>query len=327
MYDVITIGSATRDVFIRSDALEIKKDRESPTGLDSCFPLGAKIDIKEMVFETGGGATNAAVTFARLGHSAAVIAAVGEDDNARSVGAALKAERISAGLLQTKRGEQTAFSVILLSGTGERTILVHRGAAEKVSSRFVPWTTLETRWFYVSSLGGNLKLVEDIAKCAHRINARIAWNPGNKELKHGLKRLKRLIRHVDVFNLNLEEAAALLGQKGRDPKLLLSGLAGLPRRAAIITDGANGAYAAERGAAWHSGALKVKHINMTGAGDAFGSGLVAGLLKKDDLPYALSVGTCNAAGVVQHMGAKVGLLRHFPSVTMLRRVRVKRLVA
>ena len=63
MFDVITFGSATRDVFLRSKAMELHKEH----GIEeACFPFGAKIDIDDIDFETGGGATNNAVTFTRL---------------------------------------------------------------------------------------------------------------------------------------------------------------------------------------------------------------------------------------------------------------------
>ncbi|MDO8599637.1 MAG: carbohydrate kinase family protein, partial [bacterium] len=65
MYDIITIGSATQDVFLRSKAWETKEDPRSPTGLNACLPFGSKVPIEDLHFTTGGGATNAAVTFAR----------------------------------------------------------------------------------------------------------------------------------------------------------------------------------------------------------------------------------------------------------------------
>ena len=58
MFDIITIGSATRDVFLKSDKIQIKKSKTSPSGFDECLPLGAKIELSDITFDTGGGATN-----------------------------------------------------------------------------------------------------------------------------------------------------------------------------------------------------------------------------------------------------------------------------
>ena len=75
MFDVITFGSATRDVFLRSKAMELHKEHGIK---EACFPFGAKIDVEDITLETGGGATNNAVTFSRLAKlKTAVLGATG----------------------------------------------------------------------------------------------------------------------------------------------------------------------------------------------------------------------------------------------------------
>jgi sugar/nucleoside kinase (ribokinase family) len=49
-------------------------------------------------------------------------------------------------------------------------------------------------------------------------------------------------------------------------------------------------------------------VESTGAGDAFGSGLVAGLLNGWDLQTSSALAKANAESVIQHTGAKQGLL-------------------
>ncbi len=323
MYDIITIGSATRDVFIRSAAMEITDCDHSPTGADACFPLGSKIDVQDMVMETGGGATNAAVTFSRLGLRTATVTAVGDDANGRDILAALKADGVSTALVQTDRARQTAFSVIILSGSGERTILVHRGASENIRPDLIPWSKLKAKWFYITSLGGKIEVLQQLLEQADRHGIRVAWNPGGQELRNGWEKLAIFIRQVDVFNINLEEAMLLTDTRSRSVRRLLAPLRRLPRLATIITDGINGAYADDGKRAWHSGVVQdIRRINTTGAGDAFGSGLVAALARKADLPQALAVGTLNASGVVQQMGAKRGILRKYPSPRDIKKIPV-----
>ncbi len=322
MYDVITIGSATRDIFVRSPSLELIPTEGEPDKIEGCFPMGAKIEIEDLIFETGGGATNAAATFGRLGLRAAVVTAIGADQNGQSVLEALRAEKVSTEMVQKDPREKTAFSIILLSGSGERTVLVFRGASENISARRIPWPKLRAKWFYVSSLGGDLALMGRILDQADKVGAGVAWNPGGKELKAGFAALEPLIRRAGIFNLNVEEAMLLLGAERRDVAALLGRLRGLPKRAAVITDGLNGAYAGEAGHAWHSEVIDVPRVNVTGAGDAFGSGLVAGLMRRDDLRYALAVGTWNATGVVQQMGAKRGLMKKYPAPAAAARVAI-----
>jgi len=323
MYDVITIGSATRDVFVKSTALEVHLKDHSTTSIEGCFPLGAKIEVDDLIPETGGGGTNAAVTFGRLGLRTATIAAVGDDSAGREIAAVLKDEGVDPSLLQIAKANRTGFSVILLAGSGERTVFVYRGAAEKLNAATVPWKSLAARWFYISSIGGDLKLMGKLLDHAARRKIKVCWNPGSKEIRQGLRALRPLIKKVDLFNLNKEEAAQLVSTDPQNFAHIVKSLRQLPRRALIVTDGLAGAYAAEGDKAWHSSVLDVPRINVTGAGDAFGSGVVAGLLKKDDVRFGLAVGTWNATGVVQQMGAKRGIIHAYPSTKAISQVAIK----
>jgi sugar/nucleoside kinase (ribokinase family) len=319
-YDVITFGSGTRDIFVRSSAFEVQESIQPDHHLEACFPLGAKIEVSEMVFETGGGGTNAAATFAGLGWKTGVVCAIGHDAVGHEIKLSLKSLGIDTGLLQESKRLPTGVSVILLSGGGERTVMVRRGAAASFSERVIPWDKLKAKWFYVASLGGDLKLVKKLLATAHKVGAKVAWNPGTTELKAGLPVLAPLIRQVNLFNVNKEEAAMLSDASDGDLKRIAEPLRELPKTALIITDGQRGSYAFTKNTCWHAGIIDVPRINVTGAGDAFGSGLVAGLLKKDDLRFALATGTWNATGCVQLTGAKVGLLTKYPGAKRISEV-------
>jgi sugar/nucleoside kinase (ribokinase family) len=52
----------------------------------------------------------------------------------------------------------------------------------------------------------------------------------------------------------------------------------------------------------------VEAVEETGAGDAFGSGLVAALIQGKEIEEAIEWGKRQAAKVVQYMGAKRGLM-------------------
>ena len=58
-----------------------------------------------------------------------------------------------------------------------------------------------------------------------------------------------------------------------------------------------------------AGTPSILPVEKTGAGDAFGSGFLAGLLRKDSLEYALQLATANATSCIQKIGAKNGLLK------------------
>jgi len=69
MFDVITIGSAVRDVFGRTGDVKAVKNATFATGKAACFPLGSKLNLDDVNFSVGGGAINTAVTFANQGYT------------------------------------------------------------------------------------------------------------------------------------------------------------------------------------------------------------------------------------------------------------------
>jgi len=322
-FDVVTIGAATRDVFVRSSHFEKVKDGDAPDGWDACFPLGAKIPVDEIIFETGGGATNAAVTFARAGFRTACVARIGKDTGGKEVQAQLAREHVDLRGLQTDPKERTAYSIILLAGHGSRAILTARGASQNLMGSQIPWKRLDASWVYLTSVSGKRELLKQIFSQAKQDRTRIAWNPGGAEIELGFKTLLPHLMQADIVSLNREEAASLADVGPRHLDLIFKRLGSLPRMAFLLTDGAHGAYVASRGVVWHAPALTGKRVNTTGAGDAFGSGFVASILKDGDVVRALKAGTVNAFGVVSHMGAKAGILRHLPTARELSRVKVR----
>ena len=55
-------------------------------------------------------------------------------------------------------------------------------------------------------------------------------------------------------------------------------------------------------------AMPAKTIEETGSGDAFGCGLVGGLVKGWDLSKSIKLGLANGASVTEYFGPKQGLL-------------------
>ena len=76
-FDIVTFGSAVVDVFVNTDVAE-KNSSIS-------YPVGEKILIKELKFDIGGGGTNTAVAFSRLGFKTGCICKLGGDENGREI--------------------------------------------------------------------------------------------------------------------------------------------------------------------------------------------------------------------------------------------------
>ena len=323
LFDVLTVGSATQDIFLRSKRFEVVPDEKAPEGFDVLFPFGAKIDVDDIYFATGGGATNAAVTFAHFGLKTACVTRIGKDQAGKNVIADLKKNRVAQDLVQIDPEHKTDHSVILLSGAGHRAILSHRDASAHLDTSVVPWKSLSVKWLYVTSVAANLALLHDAFAFAKTIDAQIAWNPGRAELDLGIDNLEGLLSQTAVLILNREEAALLSDKPAEWLPQIVERLSAFPGRALVITDGGNGAYVTASDKTYFAKAFDAERVNTTGAGDAFGSGFVATLAKDLDIKTALGSGMLNATGVVTHMGAKAGILKSQPSPSSLKKVIVK----
>src|SRR3989344_5548358 len=95
MYDVITVGSSTVDVFAKTEFMEEIKimNKKEVTNL-LAYPIGSKILVNELIFSTGGGGTNTAVSLARLGNKVAWLGVLGNDENANFIVNDLSKEKV-----------------------------------------------------------------------------------------------------------------------------------------------------------------------------------------------------------------------------------------
>ena len=125
-YQVVTIGAATQDVFLISKNFAPKR---LAGDWYNVLRYGSKINVEEIFYDTGGGATNAAVTFARQGLKTGCIAKIGLDAAGREIVHVLEKEHVHTEHLIKKTTHHTGFSVLLKPPTGDRTVLVHRGAS------------------------------------------------------------------------------------------------------------------------------------------------------------------------------------------------------
>lgn len=321
-FDVITVGAAVQDTYVRSKALEEIRDPHAPDGLDVRMPFGAKIEVQDYHVLSGGGATNAAVTFARMGLKTGCICRMGQDRIGTALVDELKQEHIATTFVQYDANHNTGASVILLSGTGHRVILTHRGASAHIATHVLPWSRMHTQWLYIASVADNLPLLKELFAHAAKQHLRVAWNPGGGELTEGLRKLTPFLKQTDVLILNREEASLLSELPQRHLKQMFKKLSRYPRYATLITDGQKGAYAQFESTIFYTPAIASERVNTTGAGDAFGSGFISGLIHQLDIEDALRLAALNAAGVVSHMGPKTGILKRLPSAKERSRVHI-----
>lgn len=328
MYDVITIGSATRDVFLITDQYRVVSSPEFSSGQGICLGLGSKLKLEKLVFTCGGGGANAAVTFARQGFKTASIGVVGNDLNGIELVHALEKEGIDTSHFQQHSHDFTGYSAILVGPKGERTILSYKGEGHHFDANSVPFEELESKWLYLDSLGGNFELLERAVSWAVKNGVHLAANPGVRELQHGREKLAPLLRNFKIVAMNQEEAALLTGVEFNKEEELFKALNNLIDGVVIMTQGEKGVMVSDlpRGPlrqgeseASKAGGEKIyragipkeaPQVERTGAGDAFNSAFVAQYARTpDDIQKCIQLGIANATSVVSQYGAMAGILK------------------
>lgn len=311
MFDVITIGSATRDVLMKSEGFKAVADASSATGQLECFELGSKIEVKELVFTSGGGGTNAAVTFGRQGMKTACVGVVGNDLNGQEVIQELTREGVETKYFQKHDDDMTAYSIILVHPSAERTILSYKGEGQHFDVGKVPFAELQTKWFYLDSMGGHYDLFEAAINHAKANGIKVASNPGGKELAHGLEKLKPLLAAMDIYITNKEEGEQLIGfGSDKTSEAVATELKKYVPGIVSVSDGPRGVCVIDAGGnVYAAGIPDSPVVERTGAGDAFGSGFVAEYIRSSDVAKAIQFGTANASSVVTKFGAKAGILK------------------
>ncbi len=306
MFDVISIGDARVDNFYKLEDAHISTDKEE--GRELCLRYGDKIPVTEFMQLVAGNNANNAVGSARLHLRTALYGHVGDDPTGKHIIEVLKKEGVDTRYISVTKGMDSENSAVI-NFQGERTILVYHQ----------PWQydlpdLDRTKWVYFSSVSFSFSktpLIKQLETYIERTGAKLAFTPGTHQLHFGVKKMPRLLSLTTLFIVNLEEAKTVLGydRAERIPvKRLLKELAHLGPKMIIITDGGNGSYSFDGESYWKLGVFPAKLVEMTGSGDAFATGTLAGLIDGKPLEEAMRWGAANGAAVVEEIGPQAGLL-------------------
>lgn len=314
--NTMSIGGATYDLFVRvpHDVIQRENDKAS-----FALPLGGKIRIEDLQETCGGGASNTAVGLRRLGCTAHFEGVIGSDQWGQKLLENFEREGVDASLATIVEGEVTSFSIVLTGKGGERVILYEPGTnAHLHKANFDIDEVKKMDWVYLNHIQeGSCVLQDDIVEVLAHDHPRLTWNPGGCQIDAGIsdEQNKRLLRYTDLLLLNREEALAFAAAVTVEEvmrKLITCGV-----HALCITDGSHGVIGTDGQSIFQCPCLPVNVVEVTGAGDAFGTGMTWALLTGKDFPTALKAGTINAASVVTEIGAERGLLTETAMLSQL----------
>lgn len=306
-YDLLTIGDATVDVFMTP------LESETVCELDKkeckiCFNYGDKIPVRDLEFTIGGNAANNAVGASRLGLKDAIVITLGGDTVGDLIVERLIKERVDTTYVLRQPATSSNYSTVI-NYSGERTIFTYHAPR----SYEFPVALPITPWVYLTSMGETFKPFYNhfIDWLKTHPEIKLAFNPGTWQLKAGVEELRGILSLSYIIYVNREEAQGLtsFGDSHGKEKDLLAALSKFGPKICIITDGPEGSLAYDGQRFLKCGIYPQEVTERTGAGDAFGSGMLSALIKGKTLEEAMLWGTINSASVVSFVGAQKGLLK------------------
>lgn len=327
MFDVITIGSATEDVFVECEDANIvsvsMKNRKSEF---MSYPYGAKVEITEFSTQVGGGGINTACNFANLGFKTGAIFKIGDDIYSRGILKHFEDKNVDLSNIIQDPKISTGFSVILVSFQGDRTVLAHRGANGKIKKSDINFDAIkQAKLVYIAPLNGDsTKVLDDIVCFAKDNDVIVCFNAGTSSIKKGFNYMKKILENAHIVVMNKEEASMATGILVRpdtskekfsdeiihpDIKEMFKKLKVRDYQVIVITDGSKGAYAFDGKSYYFCPSFDGPVVSTLGAGDAFASTFCGTLGAKGlDIQKALMYASVNSSAVVSEFGATQGLL-------------------
>jgi ribokinase len=339
---VLTIGGAMIDsiALVASDRIERMAMRNADTSY-LLLEEGKKIEAEAISTHCGGGAVNAAVAFARLGWDAAALVKLGQDGRADQILSRLAEEGVSTRFALRDPRAPTGASVLVSAHDRNAAVFAFRGANTLLEPVDLKPDAFGVDLVNVSGLSNaSAQCFPQIIARAKASKARIAVNPGIRQLSLQSGSFLQTLADIDILSINRSEADALVAQivatsgeggaklkttKGDLPALARRGFQGggfeitMPRffatlaefgvRHVIVTDGGAGAYAGRAHEIVYCPATTGPVAGTAGAGDAFVATFAACITEGADTGDALRRATINAGSVIAHADTQTGLLK------------------
>jgi len=278
-----------------------------------------------MLTMIGGCGVNTAFTFVLQGLATAYCGKIGQDLAGRQILEELIKVGVTTDWVVKTDNLATSQSIILTVPNKERTILIYRGASNSLTEQDINWDELKNaKWFYVGPMSGDCApLFAKLFGFAQENNIQVSTNLGASQIKMGLEKLRSLLNLpvVKIVNLNQEEAARLTDVDFKNEKKIFKILDEVVDGIVIMTKGSGGVVVSDGEYLYSAGVPQAGYLDRTGAGDAFGSGFTAAIMRGKPIEWAIQLATANATGCVQELGATNGLLKKddfglWPKVTV-----------
>jgi len=255
----------------------------------------------------GGSAANTIAGLTRLGCKVGFLGKVAEDREGKMLVEDFRREGVDTnGIIHAKHG-RSGTVMGFVDEKGERALYVDPGVNDAIEfSEINKEYAFQTRFLHLTSFVGKKsfetqkKLIEELPK-----NVKLSLDPGELYARRGLFALEPMIKRTFVLMPNLNELELLT--KTADYRESAEVLIGKGVEMVAVKLGSKGCYVTDGRKSHFIEAFKVKVVDTTGAGDAFGAGFLYGLISSKSLYECGRLGNFVASRCIMKMGARTGL--------------------
>jgi ribokinase/sulfofructose kinase len=272
--------------------------------VDQWPEAGGKVMARAAGHTAGGTTANAACALARLGGRAAVFGRIGADPFGELLRRSLREDGVDVEHLQVAPGLPTGLAVSLLPPGGDRGLVVAPMAAAPppFPAQRLHDALLQSRVVY--AMPRDQAELSRISQLARGTRTRVALDL-EPAVAGDPQTLAQRLPFADVVFFN--EAGFRAGTGEAPSAEGLRRLLAHGPSCVVVTLGAQGAMAVDRGGAVRQAAFDVPVRDTTGAGDAFNAAFVLAHLEGQPLAACLRFACAASSFVIAEVGARAGL--------------------
>ena len=272
--------------------------------VDKIAAAGEETFVKGLTISPGGSAANTIVGLARLGVNTGYIGKIANDSEGKYILNDLRNEEVNVkGIDITKKG-RSGVCIGFVDDFGERSLYIDPGVNDNLAYKAINQDYVESSKFvHLTSFVGNISFRAQ-KSLVKNFESEITMDPGELYARKGINEIKPILKKTFVFLPNENEIRILTNQNYEigAKELIKLGISII-----AVKLGHKGCYVTNGKEDYLIPPLKKKAKDSTGAGDAFCSGFIYGLLHGRDIYECGRLGNFIASCCIEKYGARTGL--------------------
>ena len=291
-----------------------------------CGPLpalprpGELVAVEAIRTKAGGCAANVAIDLGKQNLSADLVGCLGRDAAGETLVKTLQASGVNCDRLTYTADYPTSETVILLVEGEDRRYVHTFGANRAFTVHHIDDAWLSALdLFYLGGLFAMPGIhADELLTLLHLCREQNVITVVDVVLPTQFQctgEMRKLLPYIDWFLPNDTEAAVLTGRS--DPWEAMQLLRSWGGQGLVITMGERGALGMYRDESWRCGAYPWRAVDPSGAGDAFASGLITGIVRAWDFPRSLMYASALGASATRAVGTTDGVLTEAEAVRLI----------